>query len=190
MIALRVAARGLENVLLEITSLDAQSPSSAAWSVAFGAGESARTATSTQKRSRCVRGDAPARVHYQVAADIVTDLWTGLAWQRRLASAGTMTWTDALLLCQGARTGGRSGWRLPTARELESIVDVRAKAAPTLRATELATDEVGATLWSITSVVGAVPARSWAVDFTPDHTPTTLETGAGAVAAVRCVAGP
>jgi hypothetical protein len=184
-----VFSAGTEAGVYWSSTADARDPASA-WSVAFGLGESAAAPNGSERRSRCVRGEPVARAHYAIDGDVVTDMWTGLAWQRRLASAAPVAWTDALLLCQGARTGDRSGWRLPTARELESIVDVRATSTPTLRTDIFASEANGSTLWSITKVVGSSPARSWAIDFTPEHAPTTLETGADAASSVRCVAGP
>ena len=166
---------------------DARSPPGVAWTVAFGAGESVAVARVAPARSRCVRGDSPARAHYAEDGDRVTDLFTGLAWQRQVTPTSAVTWTEALLACQSARTGGRSGWRLPTARELESIVDVRAAAAPTLRSGLFATAETGWTFWSITGVAGTNQARVWAISFTPDHASTTLDSSGGATARVRCV---
>ncbi|HYH17645.1 MAG TPA: DUF1566 domain-containing protein [Azospirillum sp.] len=52
----------------------------------------------------------------------VTDLATGLMWAK--ADSGTgMEWKQALSYAEGATTGGYSDWRLPNAKELESIVD-------------------------------------------------------------------
>jgi hypothetical protein len=184
-----VFSEGSEAGVYWSSTPDARDPVSA-WSVSFGLGESLAASTESERRSRCVRGEPVARAHYEIDGDVVIDLWTGLAWQRRLASAAPVAFTDALLLCQGARTGDRSGWRLPTARELESIVDVRATSTPTLRADVFASEANGSTLWSITKVFGSSPARSWAIDFTPEHAPTSLETGADASSAVRCVAEP
>lgn len=61
--------------------------------------------------------EAPAG-RFTINADgTVTDVKTSLTWQRA-ASAATYTWTEALGHCTG-------GWRLPSVRELKSIVDVR-----------------------------------------------------------------
>lgn len=169
-------------------SVSARDPSSAAWTLAFGTGESALAVASSARRVRCVRGDPAPQRHYELTADVATDARTGLAWQRRLASASAVTWTDALLLCQSARTGDRPGWRLPSARELESIADVRASSAPTWSAAAFAPDEAGLLLWSISSVVGASPPRARVVDFAFEHATTTLEQTA--LAFVRCVSAP
>ena len=49
---------------------------------------------------------------------LVRDTLTKLVWQQQ-ASATTMTWADAKSYCSAAG----SGFRLPTVKELESIVD-------------------------------------------------------------------
>ncbi|HYD63981.1 DUF1566 domain-containing protein [Azospirillum sp.] len=52
----------------------------------------------------------------------VTDLATGLMWAK--ADSGTgMEWKQALSYAEGATTAGHTDWRLPNAKELESIVD-------------------------------------------------------------------
>ncbi len=52
----------------------------------------------------------------------VLDRETGLVWRRSpLASA---TWQVARSVCAGVKVGGRMGWRLPTAAELGSLVDI------------------------------------------------------------------
>ncbi len=59
---------------------------------------------------------APAG-RYTVTTDTVTDNVTGL-----------VTWADAASLCQSLSLGGTSGWRLPTVKELQSLLDIRSYA--------------------------------------------------------------
>ncbi|HSA33393.1 MAG TPA: DUF1566 domain-containing protein [bacterium] len=55
--------------------------------------------------------------------EIVTDNNTGLQWQRTVLG-GASSWDNALLYaCDGVAYGGFNDWRLPSDRELESIVD-------------------------------------------------------------------
>jgi hypothetical protein len=49
------------------------------------------------------------------------DPQTGLQWQLR--SPGTMTWDKALDYARTLTLEGKSDWRLPTALELESLLD-------------------------------------------------------------------
>ena len=52
----------------------------------------------------------------------VTDRATGLMWMKDDSGKG-MTWEDALAYCENFELAGFSDWRLPNAKELQSIVD-------------------------------------------------------------------
>jgi len=52
----------------------------------------------------------------------VSDLNAGLTWQQDDSSSG-MNWEDALAYAENLGLGGRRDWRLPNAKELQSIVD-------------------------------------------------------------------
>ncbi|XXY54628.1 DUF1566 domain-containing protein [Sorangium sp. So ce269] len=52
----------------------------------------------------------------------VLDGSTGLVWQRH-ASTTRFTWSDALEHCEELTLAGKEDWRLPSAKELLSIVD-------------------------------------------------------------------
>jgi len=64
--------------------------------------------------------DAPPG-RYALSADVVSDLKTGLHWQRSFAEPG-MTQDQAETYCQELDLNG-TGWRLPTMKELQTIVD-------------------------------------------------------------------
>lgn len=66
------------------------------------------------------RATAPAR-RYKAAGGIVTDLMTRLLWQQ-LVSASVYTFDTAKAYCQGLDLNG-TGWRVPTIKELQTIVD-------------------------------------------------------------------
>ncbi len=72
--------------------------------------------------ARCVRGGP---LTYNAYVDngngTVTDTKTGLQWQP--GEAGAMKWSSAVAYCEGLSLGGSSDWRLPNARELESLAD-------------------------------------------------------------------
>jgi len=61
----------------------------------------------------------------------VTDRATGLTWMKRdsghlragAKGDGRLDWEQALAWAEGLEYGGRSDWRLPNAKELQSIVD-------------------------------------------------------------------
>ena len=52
----------------------------------------------------------------------ISDSATGLMWQQDDSGSG-MLWADALTYCESLSTGSYDDWRLPNAKELQSIVD-------------------------------------------------------------------
>ena len=52
----------------------------------------------------------------------ITDRATGLMWQKADSGKG-MNWQDALAYAEGLTLAGHSDWRLPSVKELQSIVD-------------------------------------------------------------------
>ncbi len=62
----------------------------------------------------------------------VTDQATGLTWQRS-DDGQTRSWGEALSYCEALSLGGEDDWRLPNAKELQSIVDYTQ--APTVTGT-------------------------------------------------------
>lgn len=52
----------------------------------------------------------------------VTDLATGLTWMKTDSGEG-MNWPDALAYAEGLELAGHTDWRLPNAKELQSILD-------------------------------------------------------------------
>jgi hypothetical protein len=60
----------------------------------------------------------------QEGDDLVLDKKTGLVWPRTANLAGEMlTWEDATNYCQDLALGNLKGWRLPTQKELSSLID-------------------------------------------------------------------
>ncbi|SME96119.1 DUF1566 domain-containing protein [Desulfovibrio gilichinskyi] len=60
----------------------------------------------------------------------VTDTATGLIWQKD-DSTTKLDWKEALNYCDKLSLAGRSDWRLPNAKELQSIVDYKRSPAAT-----------------------------------------------------------
>jgi ribonuclease BN (tRNA processing enzyme) len=52
----------------------------------------------------------------------ITDAATGLTWQKADSQQG-LIWQDALQFCENLNLAGNDDWRLPNAKELQSIVD-------------------------------------------------------------------
>ena len=88
----------------------------------------------------------------------ITDTATGLMWQKE--TAGSYDWQDAMNYCWDLDLAGHTDWRLPTVRELFSIVDYGRKTP--------AIDPVFGTMpawyWSFSTGVNG-SSQAWSVDF-------------------------
>lgn len=122
---------------------------------------------------------APAG-RYTVTADTVTDGATHLVWQRGGESL-SYSWISALSYCRNLRLGATTGWRLPTAKELQTLVDQRGTG--TLIDTAAFPTATAGFFWSSTPVA-ASPDKAWGVDFSSGAA-TSRTTGSGYP--VRCV---
>lgn len=73
--------------------------------------------------ARYVRGEPCGKNEFVDNGDgTVTDRATGLIWTKADSGRG-MTWEEALRHAQGLTLAGQSDWRLPNAKELQSLVD-------------------------------------------------------------------
>lgn len=112
----------------------------------------------------------------------VADTVTGLTWQK--ADDGTQrTWSDAQTYCDGLDLGGRQDWRMPSRRELLSIVDAgRSSPAvnPVFQCSE-ATDNY----WTATVYAGDANNRWYVSAYQGD----CMNTGVSETLRVRCVRG-
>jgi hypothetical protein len=62
---------------------------------------------------------------YTLTTNVVIDNATGLIWERNV-NPNSYPQANAAIYCSSLSLGGwSSGWRLPTKKELQSIVDVR-----------------------------------------------------------------
>jgi hypothetical protein len=52
----------------------------------------------------------------------VRDTTTGLIWEQS-PDLSHLVWTDAIAHCEAKRLGGQEGWRLPTVKELATLID-------------------------------------------------------------------
>jgi hypothetical protein len=79
--------------------------------------------------------NAPAG-RYVLTAGTVQDTKTGLTWQRTVPSA-TYDWDGAKTYCAStvSTSLGGTGWRLPTLKELQTIVDYTQATAPLIDST-------------------------------------------------------
>jgi hypothetical protein len=80
----------------------------------------------------------------------VTDNSSGLMWQKDTSyDTETMDWEQALAYCERLTLGGYKDWRLPTIKELQSLVDY-SKSNPSIDTTSFP-NTVSSFYWSSTS---------------------------------------
>lgn len=111
----------------------------------------------------------------------VTDTATGLTWQKATAP-GTYTWEQALAYCEALTLGGRSDWRLPTRKELRSIVDY-SRYNPAINTTYFP-DTAASWYWSSTTYAFYTNA-AWGVGFDYGYDYHSYKRDSGYVRAVR-----
>jgi hypothetical protein len=150
------------------------------WAYNFSDGivSNARSAATADK-VRCVRGGgddafdtapgalavAPPNQYTVVATGEVRDNYTGLVWQQD-TSAATMAWADAAGACAALTTGGHI-WRLPSIRELATLVD-EAQVAPSINRAMFPNTKYGSKsnnwYWASHRAAGSTTA-AWAINF-------------------------
>ena len=111
----------------------------------------------------------------------VLDKRNAIYWQDNLSSQkSSEDWDDAILYCDKLVLDGLSNWRLPTFRELFSIVDYT-RSHPAINPVFGFVDE--GTYWTSTDF-SPTPARAWTIDFRMGKTYYNYKTTNHAV---RCV---
>jgi len=109
-----------------------------------------------------------------------TDPETGLEWQSE--SPGRMTWHQAQSYARSLALAGRADWRLPSARELESLLD-RTKYRPEMRPEVPFRDN--RSYWSSTTF-GSQRTNAWIVMFDGAYVLSYSKTNAYHI---RCLRG-
>lgn len=123
---------------------------------------------------------------YSRSGDIVTDETTGLMWQDDADAVSVRkTWANAKNYCQNKTLGGYSDWRLPTIKELATIVDY-GRDNP-------ATDPVfqnanSMEYWSSTTFYFNTDL-AWSISFYYGHAFDVLKDSTYSTYYVRCVRG-
>ena len=133
------------------------------------------------------RANAPAG-RYTTGNGTVLDTMTKLTWQQPFAP-GTYTWAAAKTYCAGlGSTLGGTGWRLPTLKELLTLVDYSQATPPRIDTTAFpGTPSNSIFFWSATPVPAAAVSSPAAWDVSFDDGADTDFLGTGYNADVRCV---
>ena len=111
---------------------------------------------------------------------IIFDTQSGQLWQR--ATAQPRSWKEALAYCQELSLAGRTDWRLPSATELATLVDL-SQTEPAIDA-KVFPFTVSAGYWTSSTYV-ASPDKAWVVDFSNGAMTSKAKEDAGSV---KCVA--
>ncbi|MEI6806062.1 MAG: DUF1566 domain-containing protein, partial [Myxococcaceae bacterium] len=133
--------------------------------------------TATTNMIRCVRScySLPTSSRYTVgtgtSAGTVADYVTNLIWQKVAPttggpnSNGLYPPSSAKTYCSSLNLGGfSSGWRLPTIRELQTLVDYSNNYATLMMDTTVFSGEQPNRFWSSTPLAGN-PSSAWIVHF-------------------------
>ncbi|MCC6726209.1 MAG: DUF1566 domain-containing protein [Saprospiraceae bacterium] len=98
--------------------------------------------------------------HFTTLDSIVLDNFTGLEWQH-FAAADSMGWEEALVFAEGLTQQGKSDWRLPNVKELESIND-ETTSQPSIN-TSIFEGIVAKKYWTSTTLNNQ-PTKAWFMD--------------------------
>ena len=165
-----------------------------AWGVLFGNGSYSLFRRIDQWNVRCVRGSRCApTVRFVVEGGLVRDTLTQRVWQRDAAGprtgctgtdTRTCTWDEAHAYCENLVVDGFDDFRLPTTRELDSLVDFSVPPmGPTIDATafpDTPTDPSTDAFWSSTMI----DEEAWRTYF---YNGETLGEPLTSYARVRCI---
>ncbi len=164
-----------------------------AWHVGFRYGIDNSSKKSMYLHVLAVRGVSPSPQLIDNNDGTISDRATGLMWMKATADADEdgeatigdiMTWEEALFWCENTSFAGYSDWRLPTIKELVSMVsfDVDEPAVDT----GYFPDTASSRYWSSTSSrANNIQGQAWAVDFTCGDTVNGMKTNTYYVRAVR-----
>lgn len=137
------------------------------WTLSFNEnGRSLYNLGTTVSWVRCVQPYRPGlpSTRYTVGSDIVTDKVTGLVWQKT-SPVSTVTQSNASSYCSNLNLGGFStGWRLPTIRELSTLVDYNLAQGNLMMDANIFAGEPAGAYWSST-ISASSPSNAWSVNF-------------------------
>jgi hypothetical protein len=164
------------------------------WTILFYNGVVATKAQSSKYYARCVRGNgdgilsaAPPPNHYSLIDGpiqrAIQDNYTNLVWQEKdsqMLSPSPMSWESAVTYCSSMTVNG-SGWRLPSIKELATLVNEAppsSRLSPTVD-TAVFGSTAGASYWSSSLYNRKTPSAAaypWTLNFRDGSTSYTEST--------------
>ncbi len=153
------------------------------WAIPFSGASYTYGSSVDEHHVRCVRsgpasglqGPRFSRNTSVTDQPVVADNVTGLFWQGCSAgltgntcAGGTDTgseWEEALGYCEGLDWGGHQDWRLPNAREIRSIVNLRTTSDPVIDTTAFPGTKSGSYWSSTTWALGSGGGSAWLIYF-------------------------
>ena len=90
----------------------------------------------------------------------INDNYTGLIWQK-IQSSNSMTWEEALIYAKSLSLAGKSDWRLPNIKEIQSINDPKLL-KPSINKIFF-TNTLSGNYWSSTTMLNAT-SKSWDIN--------------------------
>lgn len=145
-------------------SVAADNPLSA-WYVYFYFGYPKTDDRTNRFSVRCVRTPTPRTApaaRYDIQADAVRDVGTGLTWQR-LVPTETLPFDGASAYCSQLALQGKKGWRVPSLGELLTLIDERAAVSPMIDVAAFP-NTPSEPFWSSSTFANG-PALAWYVFF-------------------------
>ncbi len=162
------------------------------WLASLSAGYVDAPSAAANARVRCVRTHevrATGSEHYTASGTgengTVLDHWTGLTWHAQ-ATTSEYSFAEAAVYCAGSTLGG-GGWRVPSARELITLVDRSSEQA--LKIDDAFFSGTQRNTWT-SSPSRLLNASAWFVDFQLARLDDLMITGGDLVDqkfSVRCV---
>ena len=124
--------------------------------VDFGTGEAKDHLLTENNKVRCVSGKELSNDFKYLSQFEVLDNATGLIWQKE-QDLSTRIWRNSVMYCEESSLSNNSDWRLPTVKELASIIDYN-KYSPAIDNLSFK-NTISYPYWTSTSDIGGSSSR-------------------------------